>query len=53
MRSRLRWDTVAILDTGEAEVGGLKFEASPGKVSMRSYLKNKLKVVGFGACLKR
>jgi hypothetical protein len=34
----------------EVEVGGLWFPASPGKVSLRPYLKTKLK--GFRAWLK-
>jgi hypothetical protein len=34
--------------TQKAEVGGLQFEAGPGKVSMRSYLKNKLKAKELG-----
>jgi hypothetical protein len=36
----------------EAEVGGSWFKASPGKVSVRPYLKNKLKSERTGPWLK-
>jgi hypothetical protein len=47
------WFMPIIPPTQKAEVGGLQFEAGPGKVSMRSYLKNKLKAkTGLGSQLK-
>jgi hypothetical protein len=36
----------------KAEVGGSQFKISPGKISVRTYLKNKLKAKGLGARLK-
>jgi hypothetical protein len=37
------WFTLIILATQEIEVGGLWFKTSLGKISVRLYLKNKLK----------
>jgi hypothetical protein len=36
------WGMFVISATREAEIGGLQFEASPGKVSTKVYLKNRL-----------
>jgi hypothetical protein len=36
----------------KVKTGGSPFENSPGKVSMRVYLKNKLKAKGLGEWLK-
>jgi hypothetical protein len=43
---------LAIPATQEAEGGGSQSEAGLGKVSSRSYLKNKLKAKGWGRWLK-
>jgi hypothetical protein len=38
--------------TLEVEAGGSRFKAIPGKVSVKSYLKNKLKAKRLGTWLK-
>jgi hypothetical protein len=38
--------------TWEAKTGGSEFKTSPGKVSVRTYLKNKLKAGELGVWLK-
>jgi hypothetical protein len=42
------WYIPVIPTTQEMEVKESLFKSSPGKVSMRSYLKNKLKAKGAG-----
>jgi hypothetical protein len=42
-----------IPDIQQVEVGGLRLDASPGKVSAKPYLKNNLKAKGLGSWLKK
>jgi hypothetical protein len=46
--SQTPWHMPVIPTTQELEVGGLRFQANLGKVSMRPYMKNKLKPKDLG-----